>query len=109
MMTTITAKYRGQCRICEGVILPGDRIEWERGSKIVTHADCAAGVRRATNTDPGRPSDYDDDRIEDDDHAGRARYHRSRVSNVTTFSSGATIYTNKRGRCEDAPCCGCCS
>lgn len=31
------------------------------------------------------------------------------VSNVTRFSSGTTVYTNKRGRCEDAPCCGCCS
>jgi hypothetical protein len=31
------------------------------------------------------------------------------VSNVYRFSSGAEIYRNKRGRCEDAPCCGCCS
>lgn len=30
-------------------------------------------------------------------------------SNYTRFSSGAEVYTNKRGRCEDAPCCGCCS
>ena len=29
--------------------------------------------------------------------------------NVTTFSSGDTVYQNSRGRCEDAPCCGCCS
>lgn len=27
----------------------------------------------------------------------------------TTFSSGETVYRNARGRCEDAPCCGCCS
>lgn len=33
----------------------------------------------------------------------------SEVSNVTRFSSGAVVYTNKRGRCEDAPCCGCCT
>lgn len=41
----------------------------------------------------------------------RQRYdgRRSNVSNVTRFSSGAVVYTNKRGRCEDAPCCGCCS
>lgn len=26
-----------------------------------------------------------------------------------TFSSGQTVYQNARGRCEDAPCCGCCS
>lgn len=30
-------------------------------------------------------------------------------SNYARFSSGAEVYTNKRGRCEDAPCCGCCS
>jgi hypothetical protein len=30
-------------------------------------------------------------------------------STLTRFSSGAEVYTNRRGRCEDAPCCGCCS
>jgi hypothetical protein len=25
------------------------------------------------------------------------------------FSSGATMTRNRRGRCEDAPCCGCCT
>lgn len=29
--------------------------------------------------------------------------------NVIRFSSGAVITQNKRGRCEDAPCCGCCT
>jgi len=28
---------------------------------------------------------------------------------VTRFSSGQTIMRNRRGRCEDAPCCGCCT
>jgi hypothetical protein len=29
---------------------------------------------------------------------------------VHTFrTSGGTFYRNKRGRCEDAPCCGCCT
>jgi len=28
---------------------------------------------------------------------------------VTRFSSGAEVYRNRHGRCEDAPCCGCCS
>ena len=30
-------------------------------------------------------------------------------SRYTRFSSGAEVFTNVRGRCEDAPCCGCCS
>ena len=28
---------------------------------------------------------------------------------ATRFSSGAVVYQNSRGRCIDAPCCGCCS
>ena len=28
---------------------------------------------------------------------------------VIRFNSGETITQNSRGRCEDAPCCGCCS
>lgn len=42
---------------------------------------------------------------------GRRAYRSARnyVSNYARFSSGAEVYTNKRGRCEDAPCCGCCS
>lgn len=44
-------------------------------------------------------------------HGERAasRSGSRRVSNYARFNSGAVVYTNKRGRCEDAPCCGCCS
>lgn len=28
---------------------------------------------------------------------------------VVRFSSGHVMTQNSRGRCEDAPCCGCCS
>ncbi len=37
------------------------------------------------------------------------RAARQRGSTYTRFSSGAEIFTNRNGRCEDAPCCGCCS
>ena len=36
---------------------------------------------------------------------GRARYG----SNYTRFQGGGEVYTNRAGRCLDAPCCGCCS
>ena len=42
--------------------------------------------------------------------AGPSTYTpKARGSSYTRFSSGAEVYTNRRGRCEDAPCCGCCS
>ena len=41
-------------------------------------------------------------------HLACAKSGRAEVV-VTRFSSGAEVYQNRRGRCEDAPCCGCCS
>jgi len=42
-----------------------------------------------------------------------AKYRHDRsggnVSVVYRFSSGHVAYRNKAGRCEDAPCCGCCT
>jgi len=31
------------------------------------------------------------------------------VSHVIDFGDGKQYYRNKAGRCEDAPCCGCCT
>jgi hypothetical protein len=36
---------------------------------------------------------------------GRSRYG----SSYTRFQGGGEVYTNRAGRCLDAPCCGCCS
>ena len=41
--------------------------------------------------------------------ASRARGGGRYRSDYTRFSGGGEMYVNKRGRCEDAPCCGCCS
>ena len=41
-------------------------------------------------------------------HLECGRTGRSEVV-VTRFNSGATVTQNRRGRCEDAPCCGCCT
>lgn len=31
------------------------------------------------------------------------------ISHIWRLSSGKELYRNKAGRCEDAPCCGCCN
>jgi hypothetical protein len=79
---TMAARYPGTCRRCRRPIEPGDPIRY--GGRGLTYhlADACAGA-------PG-------------DEAG------DRVS-VVRFSSGATFTRNSRGRCEDAPCCGCCT
>jgi hypothetical protein len=34
---------------------------------------------------------------------------RGETVDTIRFSSGETFTRNSRGRCEDAPCCGCCT
>ena len=43
--------------------------------------------------------------------AGPARRppRANRSTGYTRFAGGGEFFRNARGRCEDAPCCGCCS
>lgn len=44
------------------------------------------------------------------EYRGKRRSSKpSHGSRYTRFSSGSEHFQNERGRCEDAPCCGCCS
>ena len=83
----MTAKYPGVCSISGARIRPGDRIEWNRKTRkavlVVDDTDTMTREDRAVLTSP--------------------------VSHVYRFASGAIGYRNKRGLCEDAPCCGCCT
>ena len=42
-------------------------------------------------------------------HLACADKKGARVSSIHFPSTGTTIYQNSRGRCIDAPCCGCCT
>jgi hypothetical protein len=76
-----------------GLVLNADMEAWMVPDDVADHARALVPATRerslARSRSYGRYSNY--------------------VSNVARFSSGAVVYTNKRGRCEDAPCCGCCS
>lgn len=41
-------------------------------------------------------------------HLACAREEEAEVVTMV-FSSGAVATVNRHGRCEDAPCCGCCT
>lgn len=86
-MKTMRAKYSGKCRNCGGAIAIDDPIKWSRLTGAI-HADCKefAPVGLACR-DP--------------------RMQGQVV--VTTFADGTQVYRNRKGRCEDAPCCGCCT
>lgn len=85
MLKSMIAKYPGKCAI--------SGVQINRGDSITYCTD----TRKAYLTEPG------DCQI--DIKPDQGRY----ISDVYRFSSGAVVYQNKKGRCIDAPCCGCCT
>jgi hypothetical protein len=101
-------RFPGSCKICGSRIAAGDLAYWDAGTKTVTcHAiDCCDADGLTTNKPLTGPWDTRTDiRERTDQRVG------SPAPSViaTTFNSGVTVYRNARGRCVDAPCCGCCS
>lgn len=82
----MTAKYRGRCAATGRAIRPGDPIIYDTQTRAATLAE--------PDLDP--------------ETAGRYLASRKTVSDTFTIG-GAHYYRNKAGRCEDAPCCGCCT
>ena len=76
------AKYPGKCSLSGARINPGDFILYNTETKRA-QLEPDADTIQFTTTGP-------------------------RVSDVFSFS-GREFYRNKKGRCEDAPCCGCCN
>ena len=90
MIKIMIAKYKGIDARTGQPIRPGDEIEFD------------TDTRRAWITDE------DDYRHAEPDEAYLARARGSYVSDVFQIG-GREYYQNKKGRCIDAPCCGCCS
>lgn len=106
MFRTIVAKYAGsKCKRCHATIAIGEQIRYGGPGQIYhlasvcgnTAQETASATDTSTETPTVRP------------HRFSNAYRRQRGSTYTRFSSGAEQYTNRNGRCEDAPCCGCCS
>jgi hypothetical protein len=101
-------RYAGTCKVCGSHIPAGTRAFWDAGAKTVTCAaiDCADTDGLTNNRPLTGPWDRRTDTRELSDH----RIGSAAPSVITVqFNSGATMTRNARGRCEDAPCCGCCS
>lgn len=95
-MTTMQARFPGTCAATGRRFPKGATIDYDRATKRATLLNAPAGEVDGP----------------DDEDAGAYLARRTQsagyVSHVLT-TSGGTFYRNKRGRCEDAPCCGCCT
>ena len=111
----MSLRYAGTCKVCGCSLEAGALAFWDTAARTVTcdAIDCAERDGLATNKPLTGPWDKrTNTRVLADRRIGSpapvAHVAPKRVI-TTRFNSGAVVYQNARGRCLDAPCCGCCS
>lgn len=119
-MRTMQARYPGICARTGRPIVPGDIIGFQRIGRrsrtvLVSAAEPAEPVD-PVNPDLALVSSVDPELAAADPAAATAAGAYLRCSMARGVSdvwrsaySGREYYRNRRGRCEDAPCCGCCN
>lgn len=103
-MKAMIAKYPGTCTACGDPIKQGEPINhFHRGR--TEHQSCTQVAAEDAEEHGG-----------EDESAGfepgtlaNDRRMAKRGLSIIRFASGAVMTRNSRGRCEDAPACGCCT
>lgn len=116
-MRTMPARYPGTCARTGRPIVPGDIIKFERiGRRSRVVLVSAAEPADPVNPDLEFAASVDPELAAADPAAATAAgayLRRSMARGVSDIwrsaYSGREYYQNRRGRCEDAPCCGCCN
>lgn len=109
-MKTMTAKFPGRCVKTGAPVSPGDTIIWHGRGRVEL-----LGTAEVVDPDFALASSVDPELAQADPDAAAAagRYlRRSMERSKSDFWRGADgreYYRNRRGLCEDAPCCGCCN
>ena len=108
-MKTMTARYPGRCARTGAPIRPGDLIVFLGKGRAYL-----SDLIPAVDPDLSLARSIDPELAESDPdaaaHAGRyLRQSLERGVSHVWNSGGREFYRNRRGRCEDAPCCGCCN
>ena len=106
------ARYPGRCARTGAAIRPGDTIT-PLGRKRYALAQHAEPVD-TIDPDLALAESIDPELAQSDPEAAAAagRYLRQSLQRGVSHvwqSGGREYYRNRRGRCEDAPCCGCCN
>ena len=112
---SFTARFPGRCARTGAPIKPGDTVASIGRSRYALIQRAAADPADTVDPDAAYAAALDPDlaATEPDAAAAAGRYLRASmrrgVSDVWRSSTGKEYYRNRRGLCEDAPCCGCCN
>jgi hypothetical protein len=114
-MKTMLARYPGTCTRTGARINPGDLIVFLGKGRAYLSDLIPAVNPKPVDPDLSLARSIDPELADSDPeaaaHAGRyLRQSIARgVSDIWRTSTGREYYRNRRGLCEDAPCCGCCN
>ena len=116
-MKTMTARYPGTCARTGAPIAPGDLIDYHGRGRSILRARASANFDAGANpqnSDLQLAVDLDPELAHADPEAAQAagRYLRASMARAVSdhiVIGGQSYYRNRNGRCEDAPCCGCCT
>ena len=109
-MRTLIARYPGQCARTGRAFAPGASIVMLGKGRYALADDAPVSdpdLELARSIDPELAD------AEPEAAAAAGRYLRASlargVSDVWRTPYGKEYYRNRKGLCEDAPCCGCCN
>lgn len=105
-MRQIIARYPGTCATSGRAIAPGEPILYDPRTRKTYST-------RTDETAPGAALALDIDPTLDRDTAEAIGLYMTqaarRYQSDIFRANGREYFQNRRGRCEDAPCCGCCN
>ena len=115
MAKRMRAKYAGGCVLTGRGFGPGDLIDYlgkGRGAVLIAYPDehgrLPDGLDHGHKTREQSKLDAERQALPWGASWGALARDSGTVSDVITMG-GKEYYRNKGGRCEDAPCCGCCT
>ncbi|QKO02472.1 hypothetical protein KIV64_gp16 [Mycobacterium phage DroogsArmy] len=101
----------GICKMCGNEVSAGGRAYWDAGNRNITctRIECAKADGLTTSEWKGSPVDGRMVDVLAPTRIGMAAVPRHGEAITIRTNSGAVLSVNRNGRCEDAPCCGCCT
>lgn len=104
----------GICKMCGNEVSAGSRAYWDAANRNITctNMECAEADGLVTYRAPTGPWEGPRDMripVLAETRLGMAAVPRHGEAITIRTNSGAVLSVNRNGRCEDAPCCGCCT
>ncbi|ASZ75514.1 hypothetical protein KIW74_gp14 [Mycobacterium phage Kimona] len=106
--------FAGMCKMCGNEIRAGQRAYWDARNRNITctQIECAKADGLTKQEWKGSPVSGQFVDVLAETRIGPAavpNYRPAPRVHTVRLNSGAVLSVNANGRCEDAPCCGCCT